>query len=207
MAAGFSFSVPTAEARLFTSAFEKLRERMATAFQIAAAELQFNIKSEGNANIRGAGNFSSRWTDAFTVRCEPNISQTSTKYTIDIFFNESIPYAHIHEFGGEIKPKNSLGSLFGPPLLWIPLSFANVPKSGGGSGKMTAQEYGASVSPLFRVNRQGKSPLLLSVKDRKPVYFGIKSVTIPQRFHIRDICAKNANDFGESFRKALGDVK
>lgn len=203
--AGFHFNMPTAEKGLFEQASTKLRDDLARSLQLAVAELAFNIKQQGDADISTAGNFSARWTRAFTVRSTPALTATtSDKYTLDVFF--TIPYAHIHEFGGVIKPKGNLGSLFGPPMLWIPLSFAHVPKSGGNSpnaGLMTAQEYGLQVSPLFRVNRKGKAPLLLSMQTRKPIYFGLAKSTIPQRFHIRDICRRNVDVFKNTFSAAV----
>lgn len=201
--AGFHFNLPDVEKRLFNKATDHLRDRFARSLQLSVGELMLNIKRAGDADILGSGNFSQRWTKAFTVESDPPIQKTSDKYTISVFFNSSIPYAHIHEFGGTITAK---GTLFGPALLWIPLSFANVPQSGGGpnAGKMTAQEYGASVSPLFRVTRKsGKAPLLLDIKSRKPIYFGIRSVTLPQRFHIRDVCKNEVGNYQGLFSAAI----
>lgn len=200
--AGFHLNIPTAEKGLFQNSAVNISDGLTRSFQLAVAELAFNIKKQGDVDISTAGNFSGRWTRAFTVRTTPLVTTTSDKYTIDVFF--TIPYAHIHEFGGVIKPKGGLGSLFGPPMLWIPLSFANVPKSGGeNAGLMTAQEYGLSVSSLFRVNRRGKSPLLLDIKSRKPIYFGLSQSVIPKRFHIREICKRNVDAFQAQFHSVV----
>lgn len=197
--AGFHFNFPDADKGFFTDFATQLRDRMARALQLSGAELMFNIKKKGDQDILSAGNFTTRWTKAFTVRSQPAITETSDKYVISVFFNSSIPYGHIHEFGGTIKAK---GTLFGPALLWIPLK-GQVPKSGGGFGLMTAQEFGGSVSPLFRVNRKGKAPLLLDIKSRKPRYFGIAQVTLPPRFHIRQICQTEVDGMQALFSAAI----
>lgn len=204
--AGFHFNLPDAKKGLFRDAATRLRDRMARAMQLAVASLMAQIKQKGDADIKSSGNFSNRWTRAFTVSSLPPVRTPSDRYVISIFFNQTIPYAHIHEFGGTIRPKGGLGSLFGPPLLWIPLSFGGVPKSlgpGANAGKMTAQEFGLQVSPLFRVNRKGKAPLLLDIKSRRPRYFGVRQVTLRQRFHIRDITKKEVAEFQVTFRAAV----
>lgn len=200
--AGFHFNLPDVPKRLFQTEADRLRDRIVRAIQLATGELMLNIKAKGDSDILGAGNFTRRWTDAFTVQAKPPIAESSDKYLISIFFNSTIPFAHIHEFGGTIKAK---GTLFGPALLWIPLKGA-VPRSKGtgpNAGLMTAQEFGASESPLFRVNRKGKAPLLLDIKSRRPRYFGIASVTLPKRFHIRDISAREAGKFQRLFSAAV----
>jgi hypothetical protein len=61
--------------------------------------------------------------------------------------------------------------IHGKPLLWIPLSFSD-------AVGIRARDYG----PLFRVDRSGKSPLLLSPKDGEPKYSGHEQITIPKKF-------------------------
>lgn len=202
--AGFHLNIPTANLGLFNKASDKIRNAFSQALQVAVAELAFTIKSRGDEDILSAGKFTQRWTSSFTVLSTPKATVTSDRYVLEVFF--TIPYAHIHEFGGVVKPKGNLGSLFGPPLLWIPLSFANVPKSAGtgpNAGTMTAQEYGLSVAPLFRVNRKSGAPLLFDSISKKPKYFGLAQAIIPKRFHIRDICAKSVADFRTTFTSAI----
>ncbi len=191
--AGFRFNLPDAKPGLFQDTFSRINHRMAQAMQLSVAELSENIRLKVGQNISSAGRFSGRWIKAFTVDQFPK-GVASDRYVLSLFFDKSIPYAHIFEFGGTITPKAGLFNRSG--LLWIPLTFGNVPKG------MTAQEFGASRGGLFRVNRKGgKSPLLLDIKDRRPRFFGVPSVTLRQRFHIRDIGRRETAKFEAIFAR------
>jgi hypothetical protein len=122
------------------------------------------IKTRGDADIKQAGNFGSRWTDGFHV----NVTEGGGH--IRIAATEDVPYWRVFQYGAVIH---------GKPLLWIPLSFA-----------ADAQGIRASEYPgrLFRVDRAGKAPLLLAPgKPAQPKYFGKESVTIPKKFHLIEI--------------------
>ncbi len=191
--AGFRFELPGLQPSLF-SGITKFGDRMALAMQASVEELGANIHAKVGENIAQAGRFSRRWISAFTVDQIPH--GPSHTYTLSLFFDKSIPYAHIFEYGGTITPKAGLFNRSG--LLWIPLTFGGVPKG------MTAQEFGNSHGGLFRVNRKdGKSPLLLDIKDRRPRFFGVPSVTLRQRFHIRDIGRRETAKFEAIFARNL----
>jgi hypothetical protein len=202
--AGFYFA-PRGEG-LFHDATTRARDQITRAFVVAVASTLDQIRERCRADIARAGNFGARWTQAFTVDCKPtpSLGKLSDQYEATVFFR-GIHYGHVHEFGATIRPKGGLGGLFGGgSLLWIPLSFANVPKSAGGDGKMTAQEYGLSVSKLFRVDRKnGGAPLLLDIKERKPRYFGVSQVTTKPRFHIREICREVMGGFQKAYNANL----
>lgn len=116
-------------------------------------------------DITRAGKFSQRWPAAFTVKN----SFTGLSANMTVGFSSAIPYGHVHEFGATIQ---------GRPLLWIPLPWNPV--------KKRASQY---PGPLFRVERQGKNPLLFSSLDKQAKYVGVKQVTLRPRFHIRSIVA------------------
>lgn len=201
--AGFMFNLPTAKRGLFRDATTKLKDRLARALQLSVHNFMANVKEKGDIDIRHSGKFSARWRRALIVDSIPRIQTQSDQYEVRVYFDSSIPYAHVHEFGATIRAK---GTLFGPALLWIPLKFAKVPRSRGGgknAGRMTAQEYGNTVSRLFRVNRKGKAPLLLDVKQGKPRYFGIPAVTLKQRFNLRDITKREFADFKATYAAAV----
>jgi hypothetical protein len=60
--------------------------------------------------------------------------------------------------------------------------------------------------PLFRVNRKGKAPLLLT-KGGEPKYFGKPRVRIPRKFHIRDIVRIVSRSIKPVFREVLKQEK
>ena len=137
------------------------------------------IEAEGRANIAAGGDFSSeRWQRGFRAR----LSFTS-RTDMSIRITHDVPYWVVFEEGRIIQ---------GKPLLWIPLSFSD-------AVGIRASEYGA----LFRVNRKSGAPLLLSKDDKQPKYFGKEQVTIPQKFHIREIIERVASRMGEIFKSKL----
>jgi hypothetical protein len=97
------------------------------------------------------------------------------------------PRGNIFEDGGVVH---------GNPLLWLPLS-------GTDAEGIRAADYPGG---LFSVNRKaGGPPLLFSVADRAPKYFGIESVTIPKKFHLAEIQTSVMASFQKIFEDALGN--
>jgi hypothetical protein len=184
--------------QLFSDSMFRIRERMALGLTTAVRESAKEIEVKGRTDIASAGKFGPRWTKAWTARVKP-ASGVATHFTIETFFN-GISYAHIFEFGGIIKAKASLFNRSG--LLWIPLSFAGVPKG------MTAQEFGATHGGLFRVSRKGGgAPLLLSRRDRQPKFFGIAQVTMPKKFRLRQIGREVMAGFQSTYSNAVRSAR
>jgi len=142
-----------------TKAFKRSSDK--TAVQISQT-----IKKFGDADIRRAGKFGVRWTNAFAVN---PVSRKDTN-TIRMGFTSAIPYALIFEYGGIVK---------GRPLLWIPLPWNPDQESG-------PREHSGE---LFFVARPGKNPLLLDAQSSVPLFVGVPSVTIRPRFHLRQIAS------------------
>ncbi len=96
-----------------------------------------------------------------------------------------MPGAALFETGGTIQ---------GRPLLWLPIS-------GTDAEGVQASSYG---DQLFSVNRKaGGVPLLFSIKDHAPKYFGVSSVHIPQKFHIGEVQTRVMDNFKNIFEAAL----
>jgi len=137
--------------------FQSAAKKTAT---VGAAE----IKLRGDRDILSAGNFTRRWTNAFSAQ----VRTTREQATIQVGFEASIPYALIHEYGGIIH---------GHPLLWIPLSWNPFPDR-------DARDYPGG---LFYVDRPGKNPLLFSKTESEARYVGVPQVKLRPRFHLRAI--------------------
>lgn len=147
------------QGEIFTQGGEVLRKDLRKVIEPMMDE----IKSKAIEDVSKAGKFGARWTQGFSV----DISDSAEGIVGTL--SHSVPYFLVFEYGATIH---------GKPLLWIPLTGAGVPPG------TRARDFG---SPLFRVNRKSGAPLLFSLIDKKPKYFGKESVTIPQKFHIRQI--------------------
>ncbi len=155
----------------------KIRRALSAALNMAASM----IEEEGRTNIENAGKFGPRWTEGLKARRNGALDNMEISVTHDI------PYAGIFEHGGEIH---------GSPFLWIGLS-------GTDAEGVDPREYG----PMFSVNNLPgqKRPLLFSVEDKKPKYFGIESVTIPPKFRIHEAARSVMSNFRNLFHDALGE--
>ena len=108
-----------------------------------------------------------------------------TRRTI-VTVKHSIPFAEIFEEGGGVK---------GRPLLWIPIS---TEKDAVG---IRARKFNL---PLFQITSKRCTPLLITPKG-KPKYFGVRSVTEPKLFHIRQIADNEARHAGKYFHSYLDE--
>jgi hypothetical protein len=156
-----------------------LKDRFDKAFSAAMNMAASMIKQRGDADIKGAGNFGSRWTEGL------HVDVTDTRGRMQIVLTHDIPYAGIFENGGQIA---------GNPMLWIPLSFSD-------AKGIPPSEYGGGLFSVTR--RDGGAPLLFSIADKQPKYFGIESVTIPQKFHLGDIQKSVMGNFRQIFDTAF----
>lgn len=135
------------------------------------------ILKRGRSDISKAGRFGSRWTDGLTAP----VTEGGGRIVINVA--HAVPYFMVFQRGKVIR---------GKPLLWIPLSFA-----GDALGRRARDFPGG----LFRVNRAGKAPLLLSIRDKRPKYFGKTKVTIPKKFHVLEIGREVGRSLKELYRK------
>lgn len=145
--------------------------RMAAAFLGAANDIANEIRTKGRADIQAAGNFGARWSAGLDV----SVDLPATKsFAAKIAVTHKIKYFSIFETGGPIV---------GKPLLWIPFSYTGL--------KISASKY-AKAFGLFYVENKRGLPMLFSMKDRKPKYFGVSAVTLAKRFHISEISEQTA---------------
>ena len=89
-------------------------------------------------------------------------------------------------------------TITGKPTLWIPLSYTGI--------RQRAAKYAASHG-LFRVDRQGKPPLLLSNDDKKPKFVGLTMVHLRKRFHLREAAGKIVERIPAIYAEMLAKVR
>lgn len=155
-----------------------LHDRFAEALKAAVNMAASMMKAQGDADIASAGNFGSRWTGGL------HVDVTGAVGNMRISMTHEVPYAGIFETGGVIK---------GNPFLWIPIS-------GTDAEGTQAKDYGG----LFSIKRSGgETPLLFSISDKQPKYFGIEQVTIPKVFHLGEIQKSVMANFRSIFDAAF----
>ena len=157
----------------FKAAATKNKSLLARSITAAARDVAEYILVKGRANMRAAGDFdSARWQLGLHADVTPKFGAITNPR---IVVYHDVKYFNIFEYGGIIR---------GKPMLWIPLSYTGL--------TMRAREYGRRYG-LFRVDRKKDGlPLLISIRDGKPKYFGKKQVRMPRKFRIRTVAAEGA---------------
>lgn len=164
------------DAEAFTASIATESARYEEAFSTAKNMIQSMLLTETLKDVSSAGAFASRTLDAINVTVDGDTITTTV----------GGPGAALFETGGTI---------YGNPLLWLPIS-------GTDAVGTEAKDYPGG---LFSVTRKaGGPPLLFSVADRAPRYFGIASVNVPKKFHIEEIQQNVMANFRDIFTAALG---
>lgn len=177
------------------------------------------IKTEGRQDIAGAG-FGKKWQNTFRVDQYPRKGVDSVNAAALIYHR--IHYADIFETGGTISPKSS-------GKLWLPLP--NTPKKIG-RRRATPEVFSREVAPLFSIKSSNGKPLLAAkitttktgrmpkpslgkLRDGAttskptravPLFVGVNSVTLRDRFSLREIIRKAAAALPAIYAKKLNDL-
>jgi hypothetical protein len=180
MTVTFKFDNGDKLGKRFKQRVKTYSEKQIRGVQAAARKAADEILIQGRANMRAGGDFgSNRWQQGLQAR----ISFTSrTDMTIRV--THAVSYWRVFEYGAVI---------YGKPLLWIPLDFAHDAQG------IRARDYPL---PLFRVDRAGKAPLLLT-RDGGPKYFGKESVRIPKKWQLREVVREVSRDMPQFYREAM----
>jgi len=167
----------TIDAAKFKNDIDAAAEGFDSALSATKNIIASMILDQSTTDISNAGKFGENYLTGLKVTVDGD--QITT--TLDS------PGASIFEDGGIIT---------GDPLLWIGIS-------GTDAEGVQASAYG---DKLFSVNRKsGGAPLLFSITDKQPKYFGISSVTIPKKFHLKEIQLSVMENFKAVFQSALKD--
>lgn len=152
----------------------RIEQAMTAAANMAASM----IEQEAKQDIAEAGNFGGRWADGLHV----NVNGTGKNISISMVHD--IPYAGIFEEGG---------TNVGKPLMWIGLS-------GTDAEGVSVGSYG---DQLFSAKSAKGTPLLFSISDKRPKFFGVASITIPPKWHLREIQLRVMQNFRSYFDTAF----
>jgi hypothetical protein len=177
----------------FERAADATYDLMEEAATDAARKTGARILAEGRANIAAAG-FSDNWTRTLLVDVYPR-KDKSLKPTV--FLWHRIPYAHVFEEGANIQ---------GRPLLFLPTK--NVPQKIAGK-KVTPKQFTRYFGPLKMVRRKTKVVLIstrkgpLGVKKNNVMFFGLRQVTVPRKWNLREIVDRAAAAFESLYFRSL----
>jgi hypothetical protein len=167
--------------------------------------MKFELAVDTDAFKKGIDEQRDRYQQAFAVALNMIASMMQTQIADDVTSagNYSSEAVSTERDGGtitttiDVPGANMLetgGTIYGHPLLWLPFS-------GTDAEGIQASDYG---SQLFSVNRStGGVPLLFSINDRKPKYFGVPNVNVPKKFHVAEIHDRVAAAFADIFEAAL----
>ena len=150
--------------------------RVRMALRGAAKDAADEILARGADDIAAGGNFGERWQEALNVDIAE--TQQSINITAKMDGGPPVSYWKVFEYGATIAAKNPSG------YLWLPFM-----KSDG-----TDVWPSAYAGDLFRATSKAGTPLLGDKDSKEWKYFGIPSVTIPQKFHLRDVVAQVAKE-------------
>lgn len=151
-----------------------LGDRIEAAMTSAANMAASMIEDAAKADIAEAGNFGGRWVDGLHVAIE------GTAKNMIISMTHDIPYAGVFEEGG---------TNVGRPLMWIGIS-------GTDAEGVSPSNYG---DKLFSAKSAAGTPLLFSVADKRPKFFGTPSITISPKWHLREIQLRVMENFRTLF--------
>lgn len=142
--------------------FDKYSARLDKAISATANMIASMQRDQFRSNIATSGGNLGTLADGLTVTV-----QHAPMYALISTFHDR-PYAHVFEDGAQIEGN----------LLWVPLS--NTDARG-----VRPKEYPGG---LFSIKRTATGrPLLFSVSDKQPKYFGIEQVTIPKKWNLHGI--------------------
>ena len=174
------FVVDKTAAEKFKANMVELGEKIVNAISAAVNMAASMIESMARDSISAAGNFSGRWIGGLHVAADDTLDN------MRISMSSDVPYAGIFETGGTIQ---------GHPLLWLPLS-------GTDAEGIRASAYGGLFSAKYP--RHSGKPLLFSIRDKRPKYFGTESVTLHARFHLNDDVERVMANFRQFYTDAMG---
>jgi hypothetical protein len=169
---------------------ETLQELSGETLTATMREAGALILKRGRDHIRAAGFASRRMIQGLQVEVEPKTGDSLTP-SLRVFHR--VGFAGIFEEGGTIQ---------GRPLLWLPIE-ANLPR---GRQRWSPRRFIRLIGPLRSV-RGARRPILVGIPPGRsravPVFFGVSSVTIPDRWDIAGIVDNVVDEFERLLEKNM----
>jgi hypothetical protein len=168
----------------FIRSNEAIAARIRDAMRTGARQAADAILIRGKQDIASAGNFGARWTDGLQVK----VGQGGGNIRIGVTHN--IPYFAVFQEGALIR---------GKPLLWIPAPWATEAQ-----GLDSPTDYPGR---LFKVTNKDGHIYLMADADKQVKYIGCSQITVPKKFHIKEIIQEEAHNLKEYYAKRLRQTR
>ena len=184
MAVGFRVKVDTPK---WVKMIREKQYPIAEAAVAALRDVAAMSVQEGRADIAAAGNFKGDWQARLQYRVFDATDESggpSLNARAVIFHRYGI--AGVFEYGA---------TMHGRPLIWIPTTRGAPPARKSGKRLVSATVRGQPM--LFDANDRNR--------QRKPLYVGVKQVTVPKTFHVTEIAKANWEKLGALFYLHLKD--
>lgn len=156
------------------SNMEQYGQQVVDACRAACNDAAKTIEVRGRADIASGGNFGGRWQQAF--RSQVHEKKNEFEIVTTMGNGPPVSFWKVFEYGANISAKNPSGRM------WIPFQKGNTTWPRDYSGK------------LFRVGN-----VLFDAQSRTPMYLGTPSVTIPQKWHLREIIKQVSRELGQFY--------
>lgn len=185
MAVGFRVKIDTPK---WVKMIREKQYPVAEAAVAALRDVAAMTVQEGRADIAAAGpNFRGNWQERLQYRTFDTTDEAggpSLKARAVIFHKYGI--AGVFEYSA---------TMHGRPLIWIPTTRGAPPASKSGKKLTFATVRGTPLA--FDANDKNR--------QRKPLYVGVKQVTVPKTFHVTEIAKANWEKLGALFYLHLKD--
>jgi hypothetical protein len=165
----------------FDKAFAEMQKPIQAAAEAAVEDAAELAVAEGRRDIAAGGRFGTRWQQGLKFKTYDKDPKNPNVNAVALVYHER-PMAGVFQHGATIRGKR---------LLWLPIT-ANA------RGARSPRRYGGR---LVSVTVAGKPPMLFDPFERKPVFFGVESVTLRKRWHILEIVELAAARLGEFFAR------
>jgi hypothetical protein len=166
----------------------------------ALQEVATEAVAEGRSNIAASGHFTKGWVTGLQYQLidAEEAGEPSLQAKAEIY--HTIGLAGVFEQGITIA---------GRPLLWIPTNpaYGNIPPRRYPKKLVSATVRGTPMLFEARIPLRGLDPgarkrrwMLEPVGvERRPIYIGVPSISIPKKWRIIEIVKQHASEFGTAF--------